>query len=107
MSEPIPRELADAFLEIVRIYRDDWTPSIPEREVPIKGMFFSMSAVCRFVSEFGDALPDSVFHELLSCMHAADMDLQADLGRTRTYSTAARCLLKLIERAKARSRASL
>ena len=95
-----PPNWAEAFSQVVLAY-NDWSPSIPELEVPIDRAFYTMSAVCDLVDRYTDQLPANVFGFLSSYFH--DMphgDLKEKFESARTYATGARCLRELIERRK-------
>ena len=79
---------------------------MPEREVSIDRIPFSISAVCYCVGDFKDHLPDSVFDRLISYMHVQHRELREKLRAECSYAAAAYCLLKLIEDRKAEYRLS-
>jgi hypothetical protein len=62
--------------------------------------------VCGRVDNFTDALPDEVFYALCFLMDGAHTRLKNELRADRTYATAARCFLELIEDKKRRFSAS-
>jgi hypothetical protein len=97
-EQPISPELAEAFRQAVALYRD-FDPALREQTslVSLDQKPYSICEVCRLVGGFSDPLPEGLLARLFSYMHAEHMELERDLAKNRSYATAARCLLKLIE----------
>ncbi len=93
--DPIPRDLSEAFHEVVRQF-SDWRPPEPEREVSVKQRPYTMSEVCGLADGFAELMPDEVFDQLLSYMDARHLELRGELAKDRSYANGARSLLKLI-----------
>jgi hypothetical protein len=129
-ADPIPDELRQAFHEILWNFRS-WRPPLPEIEVSINGTFRPMGAICHLVSMYSDALPTEAHDQLLTALRAPELhrplhteqpmllgeivhllrsereqlntrELEAILCGECTYKTASFCLIKLIERQRAR-----
>jgi hypothetical protein len=96
----IPPKLAEIFFEAVRAYiRWPFAASEPAIIVDQDGPI-SISTICSRVDVFtDDPLPDEVFNALYFLN--THRELKEKLSADRTYSTAAQCLLKLIEDRKA------
>jgi hypothetical protein len=101
-SGELPLDYARAFCDGVMRFRDEWNPAAPELSVDISGEPFALSDLCRLVGGLGGHLPKNVLHRLLSEMHYAQYKrLKARLADDPSYSTAAGCLLKLINDSRA------
>jgi len=88
-----------AFDEAVLYFERNWSPSLPDQKaIPVDQKLRSIPEVCALVESFDDWLPRDVYDTLFHQMHFGSEDLGQELGKSRTYATAARCLLKLIER---------
>jgi hypothetical protein len=105
MAEPsaekptITSDLAVAFCEAVNFYQF-WSPGrAAQREWNIEGSFYSMRGICERVlaGGFADELPNAVFVQLISYMHAKHRRLEENLIRDESYATGARCLLTLMD----------
>jgi hypothetical protein len=94
----IPPGRADAFRNAVWRY-SDWRAE-PEPEVILDQKPVVISTVCEAVLPFSDPLPESVFEKLFSFLHMEHTVLKGELDADPSYSTAARCFLKLIEHRK-------
>ena len=106
-SDPIPSDLIEAFDQVVR-FVSDWRPPEPEREVRLKGTFYTMSEVCGLLGTSSVRLPADIFDHLSSVyMDASHKHLSEKLGAERTYAAGAYCLLKLIDDRKAEYRRHL
>ena len=91
-----------AFCDGVMRFRDEWNPAAPEFSVDIGGTPFVLSDLCRLVRGLGGHLPKDVLNRLLSEMHNARyMRLKTKLADDPSYSTAAGCLLMLINDSRA------
>lgn len=100
-SDPIPSYLIEAFHQVVR-FCSDWRPPEPEREVTIKGTFYTMSEVCGLLSTCSVRLPADIFDQLyVVYMDASHTHLREKLDAERSYAAGAYCLLKLIDDRKA------
>jgi hypothetical protein len=55
---------------------------------------------------FTDSLPDDVFYALCFLVHESHKHLKEELRADRTYATATRCFLELIEDKKAKVQAN-
>jgi hypothetical protein len=98
----IPPGRAEAFRDAVWRYSDWWAE--PEPEVVLDQKPVVISTVCEAVLPFNDPLPESVFEKLFSFLHMEHAVLKGELDADPSYSTAARCFLKLIEHRKAEYR---
>lgn len=97
-----PLDYGRAFCDGVMRFRDEWNPAAPEFSVDISGRPFALSDLCRLVRNVGGHLPKDVLNRLLSEMHNARyMQLKTALADDPSYSTAAGCLLMLINDSKA------
>src|SRR6202034_2099522 len=86
-----------AFCEGVMRFRDEWNPAAPEFILDISGKPFALSDLCGLVAGLGGHLPTNVLNRLLSEMHnARHTQAKMELADDPSYSTAADCLLKLI-----------
>ena len=94
----IPPARAEAFRDAVWRY-SHWLAE-PEPEVSLDLKPVSISTICRDVLPFADPLPEDVFEKLFSHLHAEHTILREELDADPTYTTAARCFLKLIEHRK-------
>jgi hypothetical protein len=89
------------FCDAVLRLRDEWNPAAPEFSVDINGKPFALSDVCGLVKGVSGHLPKNVLDRLLSEMHSARyMRLKTELVDNPSYSTAADCLLMLINDSK-------
>ena len=104
-SISIPPRLAKEFFEAVREYLR-WHLGDPEPSMTVDRYLVRISFVCGRVDNFTDALPDEVFYALCFLMDGAHTRLKNELRADRTYATAARCFLELIEDKKRRFLAS-
>jgi hypothetical protein len=98
-SDPIPRELSEAFHRAVSLYLD-WSPALPEPQISAGMKLRTMSAVCELVAGYNDQLPLEIFNTLYHQMHMGHERLKEKLGVDASYSIGAYCLLKLIEHRK-------
>ena len=99
--DPTPNYLSEAFHQVVWFY-SDWRPPEPEREVNIKGSFYTMSAVCGLLSTCSIRLPEEIFNRLyFDYMDASHTHLREKLAAERSYAAGAFCLVKLIDDLKA------
>ena len=89
----------NAFDDAVLYFQRNWSPSLPDQKaILVDQELRSIPEVCALVESFDDWLPHDVYDTLFHQMHFGSEDLGQELGKSRTYATAARCLLKLIER---------
>lgn len=93
----IPARLANEFFEAVREYLR-WSLGDPEPSITVDRYLVRISLVCGRVDSFTDQLPDDVFYALCFLMGGSrHKRLKDELRADRTYTTAARCFLELIE----------
>jgi hypothetical protein len=91
-----------AFCDGVMRFRDEWNPAAPEFTVDISGKPLMLSDLCRLVKGVGGHLPKNILNRLLSEMHNARYTrLRTRLADDPSYSTAAGCLLMLINDSRA------
>jgi hypothetical protein len=69
----------------------------PEPSMTVDRYLVRINLVCGRVSGFHDSLPDEVYDALFFVMHGTHTHLKKELRADRTYATAARCFLELIE----------
>jgi hypothetical protein len=101
-SGELPLDYGGAFCDGVMRFRDEWNPAAPEFSVDIGGKPFALSDLCRLVRGLGGRLPKDVLNRLLSDMHNARYTrLKTELADDPSYSTAAGCLLMLINDSRA------
>ena len=101
-SAELPLDYGGAFCDGVMRFRDEWNPAATEFSVDIGGKRFVLSDLCRLVTSLGGHLPKNVLNRLLSEMHNARyMHLKTELADDPSYSTAASCLLMLINDSRA------
>jgi hypothetical protein len=91
---PISRRLAEEFFEAVREYIH-WAFGRPQQPLPFD-RYVQLSLVCGRVISLTDPLPEDVF-DALYMLAIDDRALKEELSVDRTYATAARILLELIE----------
>jgi hypothetical protein len=96
LLNPIPRVLCDAFWGAIGQY-NDWCRGQPEPEVSVDGRPFTISAVCDFVSKFGDLMPAERWDLLAGVSRSGD-----ELPNDQSYGSGARFLAHLIREKKAR-----
>ena len=88
--------LAEEFFEAVRGYIR-WVFSHPKRPLSFERCI-QLSLVCGRVATFTDTLPEDVFNALyVLALDDTHRPLKEELRADRTYATAARCFLELIE----------
>jgi hypothetical protein len=104
-SISIPPRLAKEFFEAVREYLR-WHLGDPEPSITSIATWSGSALYVGRVDNFTDALPDEVFYALCFLMDGAHTRLKNELRGDRTYATAARCFLELIEDKKRRFSAS-
>jgi hypothetical protein len=99
---PIPRNLADAFGEMILNYAaGDWTPSGEDYlRVSIDRVAYGYESACNLIDIFDDALPEDLLRLLSANIHYGDDDLKEDLATKGSYSSAARALRLLMQRRK-------
>jgi hypothetical protein len=102
MSEQSPEailpDLAEAFANAVLAF-GNWSRAHEGRLIGLRGKFYPVISICGFVDQYSDQLPEHVFRQLRSYMHdIPDGELIAELHKDNSYSNAARCLRKMIER---------
>ncbi|SRR6266478_3137924 len=90
----ISRRLAEEFFEAVREYIR-WAFGHPQQPLPFD-RYVQLCLVCGRVAKLTDPLPEDVF-DALYMLAVDDEALKEELSVNRTYSTAARILLELIE----------
>ena len=96
-TEPIPKDLREAFHGAVWLY-SDWNPLRPEPTVRIGMTLHSITELCNMTDQFHDDLPDDVFDKLMSYMGGIRYTLiRQKLAANKSYAAAARCFLRLIE----------
>ena len=101
-SGELPLDYRSAFCEGVMRFRDEWNPAAPEFRLDISGKPFTLSDLCGLVVGLGGHLPTNVLNRLLSEMHNARYTrLKVELANDPSYSTAARCLLRLMNDSRA------
>jgi hypothetical protein len=101
-SGELPLDYGGAFCDGVMRFRDEWNPAATEFSVDIGGKPFVLSDLCRLVRDLGGHLPRNVLNRLLSEMHNVRYArLKTELAGDPSYSTAAECLLMLINDSKA------
>ena len=97
-SQPIPRDLANAFCTAVMRYQDGGNGN-PDPTVGFRGQTEPISTICAMVEPFkSDQIPDDIFARLCSYVPLGDKKFKSDLDGDRSYSIAADCLLQLIQR---------
>jgi hypothetical protein len=95
--DPIPADFSAAFRNAVWLY-SGWMPSLPEPQVRLGNKSHDMSALCGLVDGFRDRLPDDVFDTLMIYMRDIRYTLlRQKIVADQSYTTAARCFLRLIE----------
>jgi hypothetical protein len=98
----MPLHYGSAFCEAVMRFRDEWNPAAPEFSLDISGKPFALSDLCGLVVSLGGHLPTNVLNRLLSEMHNARYTrLKMELADDPSYSTAAGCLLRLMNDSRA------
>jgi hypothetical protein len=101
-SDEVPLDYGSAFCEAVMRFRDEWNPAAPEFILDISGKPFALSDLCGLVVGLGGHLPTNVLNRLLSEMHNARYTrLKTELADDPSYSTAAGCLLRLMNDSRA------
>jgi hypothetical protein len=101
-SGELPFGYGGAFCDGVMRFRDEWNPAATEFSVDIGGRAFVLSDLCQLVRGLSGHLPKNVLNRLLSEMHNARyMHLKTELAHDPSYSTAADCLLTLINDSRA------
>jgi hypothetical protein len=101
-SGQLPLDYGAAFCDGVMRFRDEWNPAATEFSVDIGGKPFLLSDLCRLVRSRSGHLPRNVLNQLLSEMHNIRYErLKTELADDPSYSTAARCLLVLINDSRA------
>ena len=92
----ISQRLAAEFFNAVREYLH-WQLSRRERDIGFD-RYIQLSLVCGRVAPLTDPLPDEVFDAIyVLALNETHEHLKRELSADRTYATAARCLLELIE----------
>jgi len=104
-ASTIPLHLRQGFHQAVEDYAL-WTPSVPEREIPVGFGLYSTTAICDLIQdEFTCPLPKDIVDRLFSYLGAPSYrDLAEKLSVSPNYATGAQCLRILIEREKAKGR---
>jgi hypothetical protein len=98
----VPLDYGAAFCDAVMRFRDEWNPAAPEFSVNIGGKPYVLSNLCRLVRGVRGQLPKNVLDRLLSEMHNSRYALlKNELADDPLYSTAADCLLILINDSRA------
>ncbi len=96
----IPARLVNEFFEAVREYLR-WSLADPDPSTTVDRYLVRINLVCGRVSRFTDELPDDAFYALCFLLGGvAHKQLKQELRADRTYATAARCFLELIENKK-------
>jgi hypothetical protein len=91
----------EAFHRAVRvILTRDWDPVFPDHpSFDVGGRLITVRQVCDRMRKLFDRLPDGVETDLFDIFHRwSDRDLQTELRVTETYSMAAKCLIKFMDR---------
>jgi hypothetical protein len=97
-ANSIPKDLADSFCAAVVCYPDGRFGS-PEPTVGFRGRVEPISTICSMIEPFKpDQIPKDIFARLSSYMRLGDEKLKNDLASDQSYSMAADCLLRLIQR---------
>jgi hypothetical protein len=93
----ITPKLAEEFFDAVREYvRSAF--SNPDQPLTF-ARYIQLSLKCGRVASFTDPLPDDLFDALyLLALDDTQRDIKEELSAHRTYATAARCLLELIDK---------
>jgi hypothetical protein len=95
-SSTIPGYLREAFHEAVQRFKDEWSPTLPDRkEIDVDGTRRSIGEVCGLVDTFGDVLPDNIYRDLFDQMHTRP-DLKQQLGSVQSYANAASCMREMM-----------
>jgi hypothetical protein len=93
----IPPHLRKVFREAVWLYAE-WSPALAEPQVRLDNRLRDISAICALVETFRDPLPEEIFERLMSYMREIRYTLiRQKLVAERSYSSAGRCFLRLIE----------
>ena len=101
-SAELPFDYGSAFCEGMMRFRDEWNPAAPEFTLDISGKPFTLSDLCALVIGFRGHLPTNALNRLLSEMHNARYTrLKMELADDPSYSTAASCLLTLMNDSRA------
>ena len=101
-SAELPFDYGSAFCEGMMRFRDEWNPAAPEFTLDISGKPFTLSDLCALVIGLGGHLPTNALNRLLSEMHNARYTrLKMELADDPSYSTAASCLLRLMNDSRA------
>ena len=102
LPRPIPPRLAREFFLTLQEYLR-WRVADPEPSRTLYHHLIRISLVCGRVSAFSDPLPDEDFEALCFLMDPTHKHLKGQLRADRTYATAARCFVELIDNKKRRS----
>jgi hypothetical protein len=95
--DPISADLSAAFRNAVWLY-SHWMPSLPEPQVRLGCKSYDMSALCDLIDGFRDRLPDDVCDKLMIYMRDIRYTLlRQKIVADQSYTTGARCFLRLIE----------
>jgi hypothetical protein len=98
LSDPIPSDLREVFLETIRLY-DDWKFGGPEPLLSFRKLRqISISGVCELVLSYrNEPLPANLHHMLRNLIGETRAKLEPELAEDPSYATGAKCLLKLID----------
>ncbi len=95
LSEPLPNDVGQAFLEAIRLYKD-WRFGGSEPLVSFRKLRqISISGVCELVLSYrNEPLPENIHKVLRNVIGVARAN---PLDKDRSYAAGARCLLKMID----------
>ena len=97
LSDPIPDDLRQAFLEAIRLY-SDWKFGGAEPLLNFRKLRqISLSGVCELVLSYrNEPLPANLRNALRDLIGETHPNLEVELADDQSYATGAHCLLKLI-----------
>ena len=107
LSDPIPNDVRQAFLEVIRLFKN-WTFGGSEPLVSFRKLRrISISGVCELVLSYrNEPLPENLDSLLRNLIDGTRTHLKVGLDEDPSYATAAQCLLKMIDVSRGRAAAA-
>ena len=98
LSEPMPNDVQEAFLEAIRLF-NDWKFGGSEPLVGFRKLRqISISGVCELVLGYrNEPLPANLHDVLRNLIDETSTNLKAELDEDPSYASGAQCLLKMID----------
>jgi hypothetical protein len=97
LSEPMPNDMRQAFLEAIRLY-SDWKFGGSEPLVSFRKLRqMSISGVCELVLGYRNEPLTAQLHNMLRNLIDPQMNIKVELDEDPSYATGAQCLLEMID----------